>query len=278
MHLPQPPRRRSKLTIEKRKLSFGAIKGGAVCLFPIAGPELALGEGVEDCLAFQQSTGIPAWATLGHGGLVDFEPPPLPDDIRPTLILIEDQDENGRRSVTQAAERFMQRGFKVRVARPIADKDINESLLKIGLVDPICTIEDCVEVPSGDWYTRCQTNAKDIVLSNLSNTTLALRSDPAFEGRLGYDSFADVVVMHRPAPKTANQTKFTDPDPRYPRPLTDNDISRTQEWLQLAGLVKVSATTVYQAVETIAREHSFHPVREYLNSLKWHEKTTSLSG
>jgi hypothetical protein len=263
----------SKLTIEDRKLSFGAIKGGSVRLFPLTGAELAIGEGVEDCLAFQQSTGIPAWATLGHTGLVDFEPPPLPRDIRPTLILIEDQDENGRRSVAKAAERFMQRGFKVRVARPIAGKVVSESLLNIGLVDPICTIEDYVEVPSGDWYTRCQTNAKDIVLSNLSNTALALRSDPAFEGMLRYDSFADVAIMHRPAPKTANQTKFTDPDPRYPRPLTDNDISRTQEWLQLAGIVKVSATTVYQAVKTIAQESSFHPVRDYLDTRTWDEKT-----
>jgi len=256
----------SKLTIEDRKLSFGVVKGGAVRLFP-AGSELAIGEGIEDCLAFQQATRIPAWATIGHSGLVNFVPPP--PDFTPTLILLEDQDDPGRKSVAAAAARLVKNGYKVRVARPLAGKDINEALLMIGLVEPICTIEDYVETPSGDWYSRCIAGSDGRTLSNFANAVLALRCDHAFEGMFGYDAFANVVIMYRQAPKTVNQSKFADPEPHYPRPLTDNDINRVQEWLQLAGLATVTSTTVYQAVETIAREHSFHPVREYLNSLKW---------
>src|SRR5262249_11474077 len=56
----------SKLAGVDRKFSMGPVKGAAVRLFP-AGTELAIGEGIETCLAFQQATGIPTWATLGDG-------------------------------------------------------------------------------------------------------------------------------------------------------------------------------------------------------------------
>jgi predicted P-loop ATPase len=55
----------------------------------------------------------------------------------------------------------------------------------------------------------------------------------------------------------------------YPRPIADTDITAIQEWLQLAGLPLVSKDTVYQAVELVARENTFHPVKDYLESLNW---------
>lgn len=57
--------------------------------------------------------------------------------------------------------------------------------------------------------------------------------------------------------------------PEYPRQVTDEDITAIQEWLQLAGLPLVSKNTVYQAVELIARENSFHPIKDYLEPLVW---------
>jgi predicted P-loop ATPase len=43
----------------------------------------------------------------------------------------------------------------------------------------------------------------------------------------------------------------------------------TQEWLQHNGIAGVSRETVRDAVSVRAREHSYHPVRDYLESLKW---------
>jgi hypothetical protein len=135
----------SKLTIEDRKISRGAVKGAAVRLFPIAGPELAVGTGIEDCLAFQQSTGIPAWAVGGDTFLASFVPPPL-DQVR-TLILLEDRDEPGRKAVAKAAGRFTVMGYRVLIARPRQGKDINDALRAIGLTEPICEIEGYAPAP-----------------------------------------------------------------------------------------------------------------------------------
>jgi putative DNA primase/helicase len=129
----------SKLTIEDRKWSRGAVKGGAVRLFP-AGPELAIGEGVEDCLAFQQATEIPAWAALGHTGLSNFVPPPV--ETTPKIILIGDQDDPGRKAVADKARELAKKGYAIRIARPLVGKDLNDALLARGPTEPICSIEE----------------------------------------------------------------------------------------------------------------------------------------
>jgi predicted P-loop ATPase len=55
----------------------------------------------------------------------------------------------------------------------------------------------------------------------------------------------------------------------YPRPITDQDITEIQEWLQLHGLPTVSWDTVFKAVELVAHENTFHPVKDYLEVLTW---------
>ena len=47
------------------------------------------------------------------------------------------------------------------------------------------------------------------------------------------------------------------------------DVTAVQEWLQRAGLSAVSKDTTHQAVDLRASELAFHPVRQYLNGLRW---------
>jgi predicted P-loop ATPase len=60
------------------------------------------------------------------------------------------------------------------------------------------------------------------------------------------------------------------------RPVTDVDVTSVQESFQLAGLKRVGATTVYDAIAQHSHERRFHPVRDYLNSLAW-DKTERIS-
>jgi predicted P-loop ATPase len=55
----------------------------------------------------------------------------------------------------------------------------------------------------------------------------------------------------------------------FPRPITDEDITGIQEWLQLAGLYTVSRETVAQAIDLVGRENIFHPIKDHLELLKW---------
>ena len=49
---------------------------------------------------------------------------------------------------------------------------------------------------------------------------------------------------------------------------TGHEDRLTAEWLQREGIL-VSVDIAAQAVQTVARDHSFHPVRVYLESLQW---------
>jgi predicted P-loop ATPase len=62
-----------------------------------------------------------------------------------------------------------------------------------------------------------------------------------------------------------------------PRPVRDNDVTAVQEWLQLAGLTSIGKDTTHQAVDLRASERAFHPVRDYLDGLRW-DGTKRLDG
>jgi predicted P-loop ATPase len=54
-----------------------------------------------------------------------------------------------------------------------------------------------------------------------------------------------------------------------PGPLTDVDVGLAQERLQHHGLPRISKDIMHQAVDIVAHESRFHPVRDYLESLVW---------
>ena len=56
--------------------------------------------------------------------------------------------------------------------------------------------------------------------------------------------------------------------PAAPFTWADEHDVLTAAWLQHQG-ISVNKEIAGQAVHAVAREHSFHPIRAYLDSLKW---------
>jgi Toprim domain len=79
-------------------------------------PELAVGEGIETCLAYVQVTGIPAWAALSSSGLMAVTLPPLP--MAETVNILVDLDPAGEQAALVAAQRFDAEGRRVNLVRP----------------------------------------------------------------------------------------------------------------------------------------------------------------
>jgi predicted P-loop ATPase len=75
---------------------------------------------------------------------------------------------------------------------------------------------------------------------------------------LGYDEFGHNSVMLTPPPWGG----------LLGRQWTDHEDRLTAEWLQRHGIL-VSVEIAAQAVQTVSRGHSFHPVRKYLDQLVW---------
>lgn len=93
----------------------------------------------------------------------------------------------------------------------------------------------------------------------LSNAIYALRTAPEFAGKLYYDEFSIRVVARGALPWGGGEADRT---------WTDQEERLLCEWLQHRGLM-IGTDTVGQAVETVARERSFHPVRDYLDFIRW---------
>jgi predicted P-loop ATPase len=74
---------------------------------------------------------------------------------------------------------------------------------------------------------------------------------------------ASILVSPLPGPAEDDAIRF------QARPVCDVDVTRLQEWLQHAGLLRLGKDVTHQAVDARAVERSYHPVRDYLDRLEW---------
>ena len=110
------------------------------------------------------------------------------------------------------------------------------------------------ELPA--WLDKCQTNEHGQPIGNLYNAMLAFQADPKLRDALGFDQMQRAVFI-------------ADQDEGAIRPIRDEDVSEMQRYLQERGLQRLGKDTTHQAVDLRAHECSYHPVRNYLDGLKW---------
>jgi predicted P-loop ATPase len=107
------------------------------------------------------------------------------------------------------------------------------------------------------WLEKCQTGQDGLARGNLHNTLLALREDDRLKGSFRRDEMLCATVLKDWA---GFDTLI---------PATDVHVGRLQAMLQQEGLETVGKDTVHQAVDIVAAENAFHPVRDYLKGLQW---------
>jgi len=103
---------------------LGVVHRAAVMLDPI-GDELAIGEGVETCMAARQLGIRPTWALGSTGGISGF---PVIEGIEQLMIL----GETGQASadaVQFCARRWRKADRRVRIAMPDIGSDLNDELM-----------------------------------------------------------------------------------------------------------------------------------------------------
>lgn len=112
------------------------------------------------------------------------------------------------------------------------------------------------------WQDKLLRNEYDQPLAVQANVTWALVAAPELSGRLFYDEFAHQIVIRGRLPWTAAHEE---------RAWTDTDKFALINWLQMkAGLMANTAIT-RGALHLVASYQKFHPVRDYLDGLKWDE-------
>lgn len=112
-------------------------------------------------------------------------------------------------------------------------------------------------IPVADWKRDLIRNDAGTIKPVLANAIHAFRYAPEFRNVLAYNEFAIRTTALKATPWRQDAGDWTDID----------DI-RAAEWLQHES-IHVATSIASQAAEAVARLSSFHPVRDYLQSLQW---------
>jgi putative DNA primase/helicase len=110
-----------------------------------------------------------------------------------------------------------------------------------------------------DWRGLLAT-CGDGFMGDERNVILALRSAPELEGLVGYNEFAIDVVFRKSPP-----WRVAEPDTAW----TEADDTLLMAWLQDRDIRVRNKGSVADCVAVVSKDFAFHPVRDYLDSLKW---------
>src|ERR1700733_1679172 len=108
------------------------------------------------------------------------------------------------------------------------------------------------------WNSKLIRTRDGSIKALLANAITAFRLAPEWLDVLSFNEFSLHVMQQRPAPFSGARSGE----------WTDNEDRLTTDWLQHQG-VHVGVEVAGQAVQTVARDRPFHPVRAYLNSVPW---------
>lgn len=118
-----------------------------------------------------------------------------------------------------------------------------------------------------EMSARLLRDAKGFVMPTLGNALLFLALDPTLAGVVGYNEFEEEPQVLR-APPVLNPGDDLAPGP-YPRAVRPADCISVTTHIQRAHCPKMALRTVEEAIQAEAERSRFHPVRDWLATLRW---------
>ena len=163
----------------------------------------------------------------------------------------------------------------VRLAREVLAKTLGRRGAEVRLIDlperpGVNGVDDLLAIEGPDevlkLFSQAADPARGLIVNRegdpkpiLANAITLLRTDPAWNGVLAFNEFSNGVTAIRQPPWEGFRLRSE---------WTDHEDRLTTDWFQ-RNSVFVGVEIAGQAVQTVAKDRTFHPVREYLDSLKW---------
>ncbi len=116
----------------------------------------------------------------------------------------------------------------------------------------------------GNWRDALIRDGKGKIKENHANTIVFLRDAPEWVDLIRYNIFADRIIATR-CPVSHDGIGSEE----WPRDWRDSDDLIVLEWLQRERGFDIHRETVTNAITTVAQRARFHPIRNYLDGLKW---------
>jgi len=119
--------------------------------------------------------------------------------------------------------------------------------------------------PAGDWWRNgLRLDQKDRICPDAGNVVLLLSHHPDWSGSLSYDAFADRSRWVRPGPAVPGLTA-----PAPGEDVADHHAIHVAHWTSRHIGSNVPRTVAAEAIDAAARARPEHPLRAYLEGLRW---------
>ena len=126
-------------------------------------------------------------------------------------------------------------------------------------------VADISEKRRAAWRVGLITSQEGNPKKCLANVLHILAKHPDWQDTIAFDAFAETVVLKK-SPPMREQDR---PAVYAVGDWTDEDSARTAAWIATNCGFEPSLEMVEQAVATVARKRTVHPVKAYLEALSW---------
>ena len=116
-----------------------------------------------------------------------------------------------------------------------------------------------------DWTAKLKLTKQGAIEATTENLIVILENDPNLKGRMAINQFIERLCLVGNVPwRDMNESE-------HDSPWTDSDDAALRCYIEATyGIYNKSRLD--DALSTVMTRHAFHPIRDYLNSLKWDGK------
>lgn len=180
------------------------------------------------------------------------------------VVVLPDNDGPGRNhaSVVRRSLKGVAHSVRVLALPGLADKgDVSDWIASGGTREKLLQLvellpDDDEDEPDNDWLSQCMFSKNGEPLPVLANALTGVRSDGKLRNALRLNE-----MLRQPMVARSKSV-----------PVRDEEITEIHEYLQRAGLRRISRDNVQWAIFLHASKHPYHPLRDYLNELVWDSK------
>lgn len=127
--------------------------------------------------------------------------------------------------------------------------------------EPLGYGREMPEQGEADWELQLRRTKNGTLEASIHNTHLILTYDQAWRGVLGYCAFSYRIIKRAAPPWGGELGEWS-----------DTDTARLRIWLSAKYAYTPRSADADDAVKVVAKDHAFHPVRDYLEGLTWDKK------
>ncbi len=152
--------------------------------------------------------------------------------------------------------------YKAMVDLATNDKRVTAQIVADRSAEALADFEGDIDVPTTkeDWRGKLEVTDKGAIAQTIENVSIILRSDPLLAGCVALNELTQQIVACKRTPWRESKG---DRDQ-----WTDTDDSGLRHYLErVYGIA--SKDRIFDAVNVVAAENAFHPVRDYLDGCTW---------